>query len=73
MKKILLLTTLFATLFTACSEDENIPEIPEYVIPENDINSVKERISLEDNQELVTYSIISKDSIWGLSKDITIN
>ena len=73
MKKILLLTTLFATLFTACSEEGNTPEIPEYIIPENDINSVKERISLEDNQELVTYSIISKDSIWGLSKDITIN
>lgn len=73
MKKILLLTTLFATLFTACSKEENTPEIPEYIIPENDINSVKERISLEDNQELVTYSIISKDSIWGLSKDITIN
>lgn len=73
MKKILLLTALFAVLFTACNEDENTPEIPEYVIPENDINSVKERIRLEDNQELVTYSIISKDSIWGLSKDITIN
>ena len=57
MKKILLLTTLFATLFTACSEEENTPEIPEYIIPENDINSVKERISLEDNQELVTYSL----------------
>ena len=48
MKKILLLTALFAVLFTACNEDENTPEIPEYVIPENDINSVKERISLED-------------------------
>ena len=73
MKKMLLLPALFAVLFTACSEDENTPEIPEYIIPENDINSVKERISLEDNQELVTYSIISKDSIWGLSKDIAIN
>ena len=41
MKKILLLTALFAMLFTACSEDENTPEIPEYIIPENDINSVK--------------------------------
>lgn len=34
MKKILLLTALFAMLFTACSEDENTPEIPEYIIPE---------------------------------------
>ncbi|MUT99737.1 MAG: hypothetical protein EP145_12195 [Bacteroides uniformis] len=67
MKKILLLTA-FCNAFTACSEDENTPEIPEYIIPENDINSVKERISLEDNQELVTYSIISKDSIWGYQR-----
>lgn len=70
MKKMLLLTALFVVLFTACNEDEYTPEIPEneipeYVIPENDINSVKERISLEDNQELVTYSIICKDSIGG--------
>jgi lipoprotein len=70
MKKVLLLTALFAVLFMACSEDENTPEMSEYVIPENDINSVREHIDLEDNQELVTYSIISKDSIWGLSKEI---
>lgn len=59
---------LCTLLFMACSnEDETTPE---YVIPENDINSVKARIQLEDNQELVTYSVISKDSIWGLSKEV---
>lgn len=63
MKKILLLTALFTVLFTSCGEDE-------YIIQENDIESVKERIGLEENQELVTYSIISKDSIWGLSKEM---
>ena len=49
MKKILLLTALFAMLFTAFSEDENTIVIPEKIIPESDINSVKKRIWLEDN------------------------
>lgn len=68
MKKTLLLTALYSVLFVACSEDKNAPESPEYIIPENDINSVKERIELDNNQVLVTYSIINKDSIWGLTK-----
>lgn len=68
MKKKLLLTVLYTVIFAACSEDKNVPESPEYIIPENDINSVKERIELDNSQELITYSIISKDSIWGLTK-----
>lgn len=66
MKKLSIIA-LCTLLFTACSKEEEAT--PEYVIPENDISSVKQRIELEDNQELVTYSVISKDSIWGLSKE----
>lgn len=67
MKKLSIMA-LCVLLFAACSNEDEVPETPEYVIPENDINSVKEHIELEDNQELVTYSVISKDSVWGLSK-----
>lgn len=50
-------------------ETPEVPETPDFVIPENDITFIKNNIDLEDNQELIAYSVIGKDSIWGLSKE----
>lgn len=79
MKKLsIMLCVLF---FIGCTQDEILEyiKIPENVvenpneeindtIPENNLEYVKDKINLNDNEELINYCVINKDSIWGLSK-----
>jgi hypothetical protein len=50
---------------------ENIVEIPNEevndTIPENDIEYIKNKINVDNNDKIVDYCIINKDSIWVLS------
>jgi hypothetical protein len=50
---------------------ENIVEIPNEevndTIPENDIEYIKNKINVDNNDKIVDYCVISKDSIWVLS------
>jgi hypothetical protein len=50
---------------------ENIVEIPNEevndTIPENDIEYIKNKINVDNNDKIVDYCVINKDSIWVLS------
>lgn len=73
MRKIII-SILTVISFISCTQNEmleNILETPNEevndTIPENDIEYIKNKINIDNNDKIVDYCVINKDSIWVLS------
>lgn len=73
MRKIIISILCIINLISCVPNEmlENIVEIPNEevndTIPENDIEYIKNKINVDNNDKIVDYCVINKDSIWVLS------